>query len=342
MSSEGSPPLDAERIAAIAALGDPVLRNRWITQAYHELAVGLQPLVGADNATWCAFGVWASATAGISIRMEEFPGRLNDLIRSSPQYRAAKSRLGDAALERGLSDALTAVARKVSVAIAQGNLIVFTELAPPLAALVSAVAAPPTAPDVVERGLAHYREAVTEADPVRHAQLVYLANLELVLHEQTRLQQYIADAMDAALGTRIQDHTRRHGLFGSLGHDVEAALAVVQRVGDDAWNHLATEHMMTLAVPDGLLHLGVDVPATPEQPLAPPDLAPPVLPELEDFLARYDRTGGTGVGSAAHDWVQLGDRMNYITSLFRARQHDRVLFSPPFSPTELQAMGRPG
>jgi len=88
---------------------------------------------------------------------------------------------------------------------------------------------------------------------------------------------------------------------------------------------------MELATPGGNLNLGKDVPAQSGLPLFPEDLGAIRGPELVALLAEYDRTGGTGIGSGADDWAKLPQRMNYILNLFRSRQQDGGLLSPPFT-----------
>jgi hypothetical protein len=51
--------ISATELEGIAAIDDPVRRNRWITQTYHQIALALQEALGTGNGTWCAFGVWA-------------------------------------------------------------------------------------------------------------------------------------------------------------------------------------------------------------------------------------------------------------------------------------------
>jgi len=97
------------------------------------------------------------------------------------------------------------------------------------------------------------------------------------------------------------------------------------------WRRVATEHLMELATPGGNLNLGKDVPAQSGLPLFPEDLGAIRGPELVALLAEYDRTGGTGIGSGADDWAKLPQRMNYILNLFRSRQQDGGLLSPPFT-----------
>ena len=59
---------------------DPVLRNLHITQRYHELASDLRDAGVGEDATWCAFAVWASKTAGATIRGEVLPARVKQLL----------------------------------------------------------------------------------------------------------------------------------------------------------------------------------------------------------------------------------------------------------------------
>ena len=65
--------------------------------------------------------------------------------------------------------------------------------------------------------------------------------------------------------------------------------------------------------------------------LFPADLEKLENPDLLKFLAEWDQTKGTGVGSGAENWADLRDRMNYICSLFRSRQQDPNLFEAPFA-----------
>ena len=67
-------------VEEIAGMTDPVLRNLHITQRYHELATGLRDAGLGEDATWCAFAVWASKTAGATIRGEVLPARVRQLL----------------------------------------------------------------------------------------------------------------------------------------------------------------------------------------------------------------------------------------------------------------------
>ena len=63
----------------------------------------------------------------------------------------------------------------------------------------------------------------------------------------------------------------------------------------------------------------------------PPDLQKITLPALQELLRKWDKSDGPGVGTAAHNWAQLPDRMNYIIALFRSRQQVAGLLAQPFT-----------
>src|SRR4029077_16521486 len=117
-----------QAIDEILALSDRVERNRRITLTYWELAEQLQP-VFRGSASWLSFALWASGTAGEFI---EKRGLLTALAeRADP---AAPPGLVTR-IARGLLDLfrLTGVFDRVTDAIslqtADGNRLVFTELA---------------------------------------------------------------------------------------------------------------------------------------------------------------------------------------------------------------------
>src|SRR5688500_17674814 len=69
-------------IQRLTSIQDPVLRNLWITQRYHDLSHGLAGVVHAENLNWSSFACWASLTAGISIRNRELPQLLISTFKS--------------------------------------------------------------------------------------------------------------------------------------------------------------------------------------------------------------------------------------------------------------------
>ena len=128
-----------------------------------------------------------------------------------------------------------------------------------------------------------------------------LANGQVGLHEQIRLQPYIAGSIDAPLRDAL--YVALDELGQSLPHHVAHAVhALASRlfhpVADAAsrlWEEFATRELMTLSLPDGELLLGESLPAPQGAPLYPPVLDPIDGAETIELLDQYgaDRPGRT-------------------------------------------------
>jgi hypothetical protein len=345
----------------IAAVEDPVLRNLWITQRYHELAVAMQACGYGADATWCAFAVWASKTAGSVIRGEELPGLIRQMASDHASvgmetFNRHAPRVAEVAVpfgEHHVARLAGMVAADVATAIAGGNLAVFAELAPPFEVLVeawpggtdaafsAALARLPAGTGDGELGgafAAYRRAADCPAGSAERPQHVLTANVLAVAHEQRRLQPAISAALDAAV------HDPLHQVMEEdiLVHVPGPARRALDRLVDDLAGMLETvcrtaitATMLRLVVPDQTFDLCLDVPALPGG-LWPPELAT-VTPAASSFC-QWDRTAGTGRPTGATDWAVLDQRMNYIVNLFRSRQRHPCLFDPPFSPAQLDEL----
>jgi hypothetical protein len=298
-------PDEVERIAAIA---DPVLRNLEITACYSRLAVAMAAR-GDPCSNWCTFATWASRQAGRTIRGE-------DLL---------------AGLEHELA----------SDAVARGNRKVFAEIglefarylrdcepdlppdAPAFAAFLDALrpGEPPDGQRYLRQAFARYQQQRFEPDPGHRAQLVVLANLEIGLHEQTRLQPEIAEALDAAAttGDRLSGNLVRR----LLGAVVQRGLTRTSRV-------VITRSFMVLTLPGAVLALGRNLDAP-----FPEALRTPTDAELQELLARFEPASGALDDCGAEDWAQLTQRMHYIAHLFRAYHEIPALGSAPFTEAQL-------
>jgi hypothetical protein len=372
-------PLDADGVRAVVAIPDPILRNLWITKSYFDLGERLQRAVGGLDRTWCGFAVWASDTAGQSIRGEELPKAVQDLLRHDPAHRAdvdavnrrlrplqavkAAGTLDGDDLVAAMREAVADVGRH----IAHGNTLVYAELAPLFVAFVERCEAGDpasiTAEEVtdllttaggaapaadVAAAFEWWRRAVVTADERARAFAVLAANVLAVSHEQKRLQADIAASMDAGMLTaaRIMDHVLPNW-SPTLVDRIVAAIAgePLQRIVRRAFRELTTELLMTLRVPGAQLRLHDDVPALPDG-----QLWPTVLAELADspeeialavaVYRTWDRTGGSGVHDGARNWAVLTQRMSYIVNLFRGRQRDPSLAAQPFTDEQLDSMRR--
>jgi hypothetical protein len=219
----------------------------------------------------------------------------------------------------------------------------------------------------------HYYTAKFEVDPKRRAERILLANATIGLHEQTRLQTYIAGSLNAPIGDALVNATH-DALAERIGNEVlgPRGYALVDRLLSPLTDHVervfqrfATELMMTLKLPGETLHLGRDLPAPSGQPLFPKTLQTIEDAELGMMLAQYNALaerseerdavraieeaaevlmGKLGfdesfaLGTGADDWVQLSQRMRYILEMFRSRQQIQRLLQPTFTAAQVAAM----
>ena len=334
-----------------------VLRNLKITQMYHRLSQELALLVGHEDANWCTFACNASKTAGYSIRHEELPfAEVLALARRRPWVRAASARAEAWVQRLPAAGRARATLDAVSAIISAGNLKVFAEVAPVFVRLVQAfhkdvvydrgrleafqatLRPGPTevgGQQLLREAAGHYYEAAFERRVKVRSELILLGNVRVGLHEQSRLQPHIVDALNTPLAVGLG------GLLAGrakpalpLGGVAQRGLGVLERrlaqSLTGAWRRLVTRSMMTLRLPYGEVRLGSDVPRLPDHQMFPDVLREITHPELRGLVRRFDRDPETLAGSRAADWGNLDDRMNFILNLFRSRQRSLELFGQPF------------
>jgi len=367
-----------DRIDWIIGLdADPVRRNLLITQCYHDLSVELfQRLGGGSALNWCSYACWASRTAGGFIREEEVPAAFRVLLGRHEPIRVSLERANQALrrihedatiLHDSVLDLARQVIRDVAELIGDGNLTVFAELGPVFARMIAALddegpdgferIAAGLKPGVSQKGgqsmlrsaLSHYADALREPDPHRSAERTLLANAQVGLHEQIRLQPFIAWSIDAPISDSLNDgleellsplqgrlRSRAAGVISRLFHPVSDR-------ADKVWHEFATKELMKLSLPDRTLWLGEDVPAPSGQPLYPAVLERIDDPDLAELLHQYEADRPDAAHSGAIDWTVVSNRMRYIIDLFRSRQLDRSLLGQPFTDAQRAAIlaGRP-
>ena len=230
-------------VTAIVAGADPVLRNLRITQGYHDLSRGMLAVTGGAGINWCTLGTWASKTAGRFIRDEEVPAAFRGLLARSLPFAHAEARTS----VRGLMDVASNIVSDVSAYIMEGNRVVFEELAGVFAAFLADVGRDaaydagrlaafqqrlePGEPEpdeawfdegghirprrrggqgLLQQMCAAYYEAMFERNPKRRAELLLIGNGCGGLHEQTRLQTYIAGSLNAPVADTLIRHGHDH------------------------------------------------------------------------------------------------------------------------------------
>jgi hypothetical protein len=307
-----------EEVQRIAAVADPVIRNLQITECYSRLAaaVGERSIAGAN---WCTFATWASRQAGRTIRGEDVLDRIERELGRDAELLHPIQSLWRWLLRRGLLRPGTRLGRLMRAlhtpfdavelagdAVARGNLKVFAEIGLVFARWLDDGKVP-AEPPLLHQAFARL------ADPVE-PELVILANLEIGLHEQTRLQPEIQEAMEAAVAPRKRQRI--------LGWPLQRQLTKLSR-------ELITESFMVLTFPGAVLSLGRHL----DRPLTEP-----ANEELRALLAHYEPVPPAVDDCGATDWSEIDQRMHYIAHLFRAYHADDALASAPFTPVQVERL----
>lgn len=323
---------------AAVTMVDPVMLNLSITQLYHRLAVDLTLLLGAQDANWFCFGCRASKTAGAAIRLEEVP--LREVLQRTPVWPLLTKGLAlsrRTSLVRVFDDTLQTVGDRV----AKGNRFIFEEIGPAFVQFVSAFAkaheydraklesvlthfkAGPSdrgGQDTLKGALTAYYEAAFERSAKRRSELILLGSMKVGLHEQTRVDPILDEALDAPLEVFFDQ------LAGQLPRPVRGVAMKARPLVQRQVRVFLTRRLMRMRLPDVTLDLGGDVPPYSERSRFPPGLETVEHPELRALYESFT----AGAPSAARDWTSLADRMRYISTLFRTRQKSLQLFEPPY------------
>jgi hypothetical protein len=366
-------------IERIVALPDPVQRNLRITQAYHDLKMSATFLIGCKNVNWCAFATWASRTAGYFIRGDYIPGLVQAYLEQVKSLHTALhaahrmvARIHRHALlpHSLLAESIERAARLVSDHLAHGNLIVFAEIAPLFARMHEEFRGATTYDaHAIERFLGrlrrgHVREggqdlligafrayygAMFERDPKKKAELILLANVSIGFHEQTRLQEDIVRSIDAPIAAFIlraaHERVRQvsHGLVTqTLDRLIDHVLAPLTGRLQRTWAAVATRWLMRMEMPDRVLELARDVFHPELVDMFPPELSTIDNSELRAVLYELDFTPNTTRGSAAGNWGDLAERMNFVVDFFRTYQQDTSLLQAPFADRQVEVIRNGG
>ncbi len=372
MTTDPGPALKptVEETAAIIVITDPIIRNLRITECYHRLALAVRERTGL-SANWCAFATWASRQAGRTIRGEDLLEKL--VAASEPGWTLLHpiQSLWRYFLRRGIFHPNTRLGRLVraihspfdaferaSDAVARGNRKVFEEIGVQFADYLHACprdasldseafraflqhltpGAPPDGQNLLRLAFMEYEQQRSESNAAERAQLIFLANLRIGLHEQTRLQPEIREALEAAPDT-VQDLGSRAlsvllpsaARLGALVRRPLASMLTLpgrsfRRFLRDLTRRVITESTMVLTLPRGVVlalgrHLAYPFPET---------LQRLDLRSLRELVNNFEpATAPDDCG--ADDWADLSQRMHLIVHLFRAFHERPELFDPPFT-----------
>jgi hypothetical protein len=341
--------LTKAKIQSIVNHDNLVVRNLQVTQGYYRLSQGMRRLMSNKNASWCAFATHASKTAGQALRHELMPRIMKSaMIRMAGYdntYLFFDDALGepDPKLTEENRSLLAEALKRVSLLISAGNTLVFDELAWPFASFVNTFSREwdydevklytffqeHFRPGPLERGGQNYLiEAFTayykarfETNAKRKAEHVLRGNLLVGLHEQTRLQPHIEQALSVPF--EIFAKGQQAGI-GKLDQKQKSGLSrqLVTRA--------ATQMMMAITLPGRRLKLGETIIAPTGIVNYPADLLSVEDPHCLGLVRSFETGEDTLSGSAAENWASLKDRMSFVVDFFRSHQQYKRLFEPPF------------
>jgi hypothetical protein len=372
-------PPDVDEVRRIAGIANPVLRNLEITHCYSLLAAAFAARTG-EGANWCTFATWASRQAGRTIRGEDLLAHLGRRLGHGRQLLHPIVSLWRWVLRRGLFQPDSRLGRftaqlhtpfdafeRASDAVARGNRKVFEEIglqfarylhecppdAPPDSAELQQFLQglrpgdPPDGQRYLRQAFEHYDHHRFETEPKARTELVVLANLEIGLHEQMRLQQEIREALDASSVTQM-DLGRRllrvlfprvadwpAGIRRPAAATLGAVGSRIQRLSSEVAREAITQSFMVLSLPGRVLALGLHL----DDPY-PDELCEVTNTELAALLEGFEPVPPAQDDCGARDWSEFHQRMHYIVHLFRAFHSRQDLFQPPFTPDQVRAFGR--
>lgn len=362
-------------IDEILAIPDPALRNVWITHAYSQLAHRLAATYGPDQ-TWCSFATWMSVTAGAVIRCPQLPRMVQQLFvgsedvvdsildRTAQRTRLRRraglmSDLDRAALERLVVEALEGVSERTGA----HTTAAFADLAPLFERLADWLDARTPGDDLDDvddvldsldvpagddqpllRLAFHHLVRASKPTVGSHerAQFVLTANAAVAVYEQQIADADIATSFDLGrLTAEDQLVELLHPGFGPMRRVLANSIHddIVEDV-EDLWHHVSSRLLMSIVMPNEILHVGRDLPmlATGERfPVMLDVIDHPVLLQLMDD---WDPTEGTGIGARSWEWDTLAGRVGYLFNLLRSRQRDSDLLSAPLTGGDVEAMRR--
>ena len=353
-----------EEIDAIVSQKNLLVRNLQITLGYYKVGRQLRQLVGDSNINWFGFGTYASKTAGQALRHEHLPSPLKSAMIRAAGYDNTYIYLhnvldGEDDPATPTPDGLLSdVLSQVSLLVSQGNLMIFEELAWPFVDMVNTFAKKwepdedalqhfldqhlrvgsfeEGGQDLLRESFTSFYQARFETDKKKKAELIYLANMLLGYHEQSRLQPVIEKAIavpfDLFTKGMIPENDnainsmRKRIVQRTIGFSRQMVLRTVTRMS------------MTYTLPTRELKLGSDLVAPTGLVNFPRELMTIENPRCIELIQKFNCGLDTLSGSAAGNWGSLNDRMNFLVDFFRSYQQYKPLFQKPFLDNQIPAI----
>ena len=342
--------LTQEEVKNTIQLDNFVLRNLQVTNGYYRISQGMRKVIGSRNISWTTFATHASKTAGQALRHELMPRLVKStMMRLAGHdntfffYNNVLTKEGQSA-ENETENALAEALKKVSLLVSQGNVVVFTELAPPFVDFINLfrkawikkqdhlrafldnhfVPGPLEAggQDLLREAFISYYDARFETDSKRKSELILLGNLLIGLHEQTRLQPVIEKAMSVPLSAFMK--------FQDEAKPAKKRCLSVDKMSRQIITRAATQMWMLITLPSRELKLSQNIIAPTGVHSFPIDLLDIEHPRCRELAISFDSSLETLSNSAADDWSSLKDRMKFVVNFFRSHQQYKRMFEAPF------------
>jgi hypothetical protein len=339
--------LTKEYLQSVVDQESLVVRNLQVTQGYYRLSQGMKRYVSSANVSWCGFATHASKTAGQALRHELMPRFLRAAMIRLSGYDNTFAFFNEGLREHGpdLADEhlsrLGQALRRVSELVSEGNITVFEELAYPFADFLTTFKRiwvydkgqlqvfldkhfrpgplHEGGQDYLIEAFTAYHDARFETRPKQKAELVLHGNLLVGLHEQTRLQPQIEQAL--AVPIKFFAEPGQAGT-NAVSRRTAATRSMVSRA--------VTQMMMLITLPSRQLKLGQNVVAPTGVLSFPQDLLQIESRRCLELVRQFETGQDTLSGSAAADWASLDERMSFVVDFFRSHQQYAPMWEPPF------------
>ena len=356
-STEARAQMTAADIDAVYRVVDDARRNFLITDAYHRLSTDMKRLIG-PHGSWCTFSTWSSRTIGYFIRGDIDPVTEHWLA-GLPAWIRFVVRRPVLHLNRLISRSRHRAGPRL---LARGNREIFLEIAGEFTRFIDEFATAPTRDDrhwrtyratitasptselfpeadveLMRNGFGAYYAAIHEPDVRKQAELVLLGNILLADYEQQRVDPIVRSALSLFPSRLLNDDPADPELL-TVRDKKPWALQDKGRVRtwiDATYARLVTRFRMAIVLPAGrplrahseLICVGVGLPKPPAgDALYASRLALLRNRELVAVWNAHDRARGAYRAAKARNWTELGDRMNCIVNVFRARQEREALY----------------